>query len=323
MSRSRGARSGVRASSSLALCAALATALPAVGGCYIDTQRHPEPMRTLPEGLGRGSLDEYPEGPEEVLVIRHSDPVRLRAPGQARSVPLTFYRKNERVNAGAWASCGAGGRLEVLWPSGTSVVLFGEGTGVVGSPSRGEPTFILKDLEHVTLNLHPEDRIELVGGAILIAESGPFVLEHVREEVLRVRNRSKEVGRVAYRDEIFDLDPGHVLDLPLLPDGGTAPFQPDPGFQVLGAPGHEIEVRGSITILDEDAAAGTTRVRADGEHELRAFGARLRLDAGDEVSFAPVGYDSSRTAAGESGVDPKNNPGTGAEPPANGGDDGE
>ena len=305
------------------LGSALALATVALAsGCYIDTQRHPQPMATSPADLGPGSLEEYPEGPEEVLIVRHSDPVRVRPPGRAQSIPLTFYRKNERANAGAWASCGAGGRMEVLWPSGTSIVLFGEGTGVVGSPSRGEPTFVLKNLSHVTLNLHPEDRVELMGGAILMAESGPFVLEHVREEILRVRNRSKAVGRLAYRDEIFDLDPGHVIDLPLL-SAGTGPFQPDPGFQVLGPPGHEIEVRGSVEVVEEDLAEGETRVRATGEHELRAFGTRIRLDPGDEVLFAPVGSGTpppaqsygTRDSAGEAEGDAEEDSGAGDSAP--------
>lgn len=276
--------------------AALGLALLASSGCYIDTQRHPRPMTMSAEVLGPGSLDRYPPGPEEVLILRHSDPVRVRHAGRPQSTALTFYRKTERAKAGTWASCGAGGRLEVLWPNGTSIVLFGAGCGVVGSPSRGEPTFILQDAEHVTLNLHPDDRIQLMGGGILIFESGPIVVEHLRDEIIRIRNRSTGVGRVAYRDEVFDLDPGHLIDLPLL-SAGASPFLPDPGFQVLGTPGQQIEVRGSIEVLDEDLVHGQTRVRATGDHELRAFGARFRLDVGDEVLFAPIGQIPPETGA--------------------------
>jgi hypothetical protein len=271
-------------------------------GCYIDTQRHPRPMGT-PEGpLPPGSIDQYPPGPEEVLIVRHSDPVQIRHAGRAQSTPLTFYRKTERARAGSWASCGSGGRLEVLWPNGTSIVLFGEGCGVIGSPSRGEPTFILQHAEHVTLNMHPDDRVQLMGGAVLLFESGPIVIEHVQRQIVRIRNRSTGVGRVAYRDQVFDLDPGHLIDLPLL-SAGSSPFQPDPGFQVLGAPGLQIEVRGEVEVLDEDLALGETRVRATGDHELRAFGARFRLNVGDELLFAPVGH-VAPTPAGEDDSSP-------------------
>ena len=284
--RERSSAGGPRA---MAKGGVLLAGLLAASGCYIDTQRHPNPMYF--EGdLPEGSQFQYAEGPEEVLIVRHSDPVALRPPGEAQSFPLTFYRKTTRTNAGSWVSCGAGGRLEVLWPNGTSIVLFGAGAGVVGSPSVGEPTFLFKTVDRATLHMKEGDRVELIGGSILIAESGPFVLEKAHDEILRVRNRSKSVGRLAFRDEVFDLDPGHVVDLPLL-SAGAQPFQSDPGFQVLGPPAAEVEVRGDVEV-SEDARGGATRVRATGEQELRALGLRIRLDPGDEAVFAPLGSEA-------------------------------
>ena len=64
-----------------------------------------------------------------------------------------------RINAGSWVFSGAGGRLEVLWPSGTSVVLFGSCTGVVGSESLGESTFYFQEIERVSVIMTEGDRL--------------------------------------------------------------------------------------------------------------------------------------------------------------------
>ena len=107
-------------------------------GCYIRTQRFPEPMQATVDPLPPGTQDLYPEGPEEALVIRHADPVQIRPAGLSSSFPLPFYDKQARVNSGSWVFSGAGGRVEVLWPTSSSLVLFGKCTGVIGSPSSSE-----------------------------------------------------------------------------------------------------------------------------------------------------------------------------------------
>jgi len=43
-----------------------------------------------------------------------------------------------RVHAGSEVSSAPGGRIEVLWSNGNSIVLFDGGAGVVGSPSKGQ-----------------------------------------------------------------------------------------------------------------------------------------------------------------------------------------
>ncbi len=264
----------------------------ASSACYIDTQRHPGPMRELVDPLPPGSLDDYPTGSEEVLIVRHADPVLVRAAGLAGGVPLPFYRKSARVNSGSWLFVEAGGRAEVIWPSGASVVLFDQGTGVVSSPARGEPLFIFQELTRATLRLIEGDRVELLGGAILIGGTGPFVLEHENfSEILRVRNRSKSTARIAFRSALFDLDPGHVIDLPLLTSGGD-PLQIDPDFQTVTSGVTEIQVRGEFQMLPADTPNHAS-VRAIGEHEFRGQGVRVRLDRGEEVTFLPLGEPSA------------------------------
>lgn len=260
---------------------ALVLAVLCTSSCYVPTQRLPRPMSSRYNPLPAGARDQYPQGQEEVLIIRHADPVQVRPAGIASSYPMRFYDKQERVNSGSWVFSGAGGRAEVLWPSGASVVFFGRGTGIVGSPSRGEPTFLLRECERASISLKTDDRVELLGGALLIAESGPFIVEQEGREILRIRNRSKGTGRVAYREQIFDLDPGHVLDLPLL-GVGTAPVQVDPAFETLSGSGVTVDVRGDVEAVEDNRGL---RLRASGNHEMRAQGIRVRLDEGEEVLF--------------------------------------
>jgi len=256
----------------------------ATGGCYLQTQRFPGPMEALADPLPPGTLNEYPPGPEEVLVVRHADPVQVRPAGQAAPHPLPFYNKQARVNAGSWVYSGAGGRVEVLWPSGSSIVLYGRSTGAVGSSSRGDPLFFFREIERAQLNLTEGDRVELLGGAILLAEAGPFVIEHPSSEILRIRNRSKRPGRVAFRTAIFDIDPGEVLDLPLLGAGGE-PRPADPSFQTIDLGGWTMDVRGDVEV---DRVPGGGRARAGGEQEIRAAGVRVRLDPGEAALFTDL-----------------------------------
>ena len=82
---------------------ALAALAPA---CFVNTQRLPSPMESTLEPLPPGTIDLYPEGPEEVLVLRLADPARVRPAGLPSSYPLRFYRKQVRLNAGSWVECG-------------------------------------------------------------------------------------------------------------------------------------------------------------------------------------------------------------------------
>lgn len=280
-------------------------------GCYIKTQRMPAPMESTRNPLPAGSLDLYPPGPEEVVVVRHADPVQIRPAGLSSSFPLPFYDKQARLNSGSWIFCGAGGRAEILWPSGGTVLLFDSCTGVIGSNSRGEPRFIFRAVERARIILREGERIALLGGALLTVEdgfddaeltAGPFVIEHHRAEIMRLTNRGKRTGRLYFREEVFDIDPGHVIDIPLLEAGGS-PLQVDPGFQTL--PGG-LETRGQVELVDD---ASGTRLRAVGEHELRGRGVRLRLDVGEEAVF--MGLDAgSAPSKGATSKPATDEPGT-------------
>ena len=106
-------------------------------------------MEPTADPLPLGTMGQHPVGPEEVLVVRIADPVHVRRPGEASSYPLHFYSKQSRMNAGTWVFSGSGGRLEVLYPENTSIMLYGLGSGVVGSESRGEPIFFFRELDRV------------------------------------------------------------------------------------------------------------------------------------------------------------------------------
>ena len=260
--------------------------LPLLTGCWIDTQRHPGPMIAEEGPLPPGSADQFEAGPEEVIVTRLADPVFVRRPQEASSFPLYHYRKQERLNAGSWVFAGAGGRVEVLYPGGTSVMLLGHGAGVVGSESRGEPLFFFEEVDRAVLHLGEDEQVRLLGGAVLTANGGPVALERQEDDVLRVINRSLKTCWVAYREEVLQLDPAEVVDLPLL-DGGTGPLASPEGFKRLrvGDDGPPVDVRGDV---EASVEPGATRLRASGEHEVLALGLRLRLDPGDEVVLSTL-----------------------------------
>jgi len=241
-------------------------------------------MAATEEPLPPGTTGLYPAGPEEVLVTRLADPVFLRRPGEASSYPLYHYRKQARVNAGSWIFCGAGGRVSVLYPDNTEVILSGLGSGVVGSESRGEPIFFLLQCDRASVTLQPGQQLRLLGGAVLSADSGPIAIERLLDEVLRVSNRSLGAARIAYRDQVFLLDPSQMIHLPLL-QTGSAPSEPEEGYQTLWAAGQHLRVRGEVETVDDSRGV---RLRALGEHDLAGFGLRVRLDPGDEVLFSDL-----------------------------------
>lgn len=267
-------------------CLVLAIA-PACAGFHRwpwgTTQRAPAPMKNDVNPLPPGDSERLPPGPEEVLVLRHADPVQVRPAGLTASFPLSFYNKSLRVNAGSGVSSAPGGRVEVLWPGGNSIVLFGRSSGVVGSPSRGEPAFLIRQVERAQIDFNADEQVELLGGARLSASTGPFILDHVRFDILRVKNQSKGPGRISFREALLTLDPGQVVDLPLLASG-AAPVQSDPGLQQTGGAGFRVAWSGQVDVEPEE---GAVRVRALGEHELVGLGLHVRMLRDEEALFLP------------------------------------
>jgi hypothetical protein len=270
-------------------CAVSLLALALGPGCYMGTQRFPGVLEPTVDPLPRGTLELYEPGPEEALVVRHADSVFVRVAGSTVPRSLQFHDKRERVSAGSWVLTGSNGKVEVLLAGGARVELTGVGSGSIGSESRREPLFRLRDVSRATLSASETGELaqfELPGGARLATDAGPFVLERLGEDIVRLRNRSLGVGRVAYRDVLFDLAPGEVVDL-ALPPSGTAPFQRDPGFRTLPTDDRTpLEVRGEVEVLQAETGA---RLRATGPHEILAHGLVLRLDEGDEVFFHGLG----------------------------------
>jgi hypothetical protein len=156
-----------------------------------------------------------------VRVLRHADPVHVRMADSAGSVPMSFRRKELRVPAGSGVACSDGGRAEVLWGNGTSMILSGRSDGIVGSPSRGEPSFVLRDIEQVRFDPTTEDLYELMGGAMLRVRDGPVRVTRVRPDVLRVSNEAKHAAQITFLGETIVLDPGHAVDLPILSTHGA------------------------------------------------------------------------------------------------------
>ena len=201
--------------------------LAALGGAACSPQRLPSPMAPATVPLPPGESGLVAPGPQQVDVMRHADPVRIRRPGAPGAFTLPFYDKDVRLGAGGWVETGAGGRAEVTWPGrSTSAWISDSGVAVVGEPSRDEPVLLFLDVERARLILNDGERVQLMGGALLSGseegESGPFLIERKGPEIVRVRNQSKTIATVAYRDATIALSPGQIADLPLL-EGGTSP----------------------------------------------------------------------------------------------------
>ena len=268
--------------------------LPGCGGIWRwpwgMTQRWPGPMESLADPLPPGDRALYQEGPETLTILRHADPCQVRPAGYASSFPLTFHKKQLKVHSGSCVYAAPGGRIEVLWPNGTSITLSGRGAGIIGSKSRGEPAFIFQQVDRASIQLQERDAVELVGGARLTAEGGPYLLELLETDLVRLKNQSKGPGDVAYRSSVFHLDPGQIVDLPL----GTTPGTPRPesgDWQSASAAGLSIEWQGALERFDEPDTLG---LRALGEHEIRALGLRVRLERDEEVRFQPLGEPAAK-----------------------------
>jgi hypothetical protein len=261
----------------------LALVAATTAGCAMrSTQRWPPPMDARGDPLPPGDSAAHLPGPEEVSIIRHADPVQVRPAGAASGHPLAFYDKRARLTAGGAVIVSPGGRAEVLWPGGTSIVLFGEAVGWIGSPSRGEPKFELQEVERARLDLQQGDQVRLVGGSVLTGASGPYLIEHRPDATLFVHNQSKGPVQLAFREEVFDLGPGQAVLVPLLSSGG-APFVDDPDLQRFSGSAFNVRLLGELDVAETDG--GAVRVAATAEGEARALGVRVRLAPGDEVVF--------------------------------------
>ncbi|MCI0546129.1 MAG: hypothetical protein L0027_02465 [Candidatus Rokubacteria bacterium] len=249
-----------------------------LAGC--NTQRYPGPMPPLVDPLPRGEIPPPPYGPQEILVFRLSDPVLVRRAGEASAYPLAVYEKRDRLKSGSSVLCAAGGRCELLWPNdASSVLVFDDGMLDLGEPSRDEPLVSFRTLTRARLDLTPEDRVALMGGAVLRGDpedrSGPFLVERTRGDLLKVTNQSKRECTLAFREEELVLSPGEVLSLPLLHAGG-APAPRDPDEQSRTVSGREVFVVGEVA---EDGAG----LRAVGSAVVRDRGVVVRLGNGESV----------------------------------------
>jgi hypothetical protein len=273
----------------------LLCALSTSGCTWLSTQRWPAPQSRDPKTLPPGLASRYAEGPEQVKVQRHADPVRILAPGALTTYPLSFYNRTLRASAGTAVVTWTGGRAEILWPSGASVVLFDSCIGWIGSPSRGEPTIDFIELTRAQLMLQPGDQVRLLGGAMLTGSSGPYVLERVLDDVQRVINQSKGSVTVAFRDATFELGPGQKVDLPLLSGGGD-PRLAETGLRSYAVGRFRIGVGGDVQPAIGD---GRAWVSADHELALRGLGVRVQLAPGEQAEFAdlaaPAGEPPSST----------------------------
>jgi hypothetical protein len=267
-----------------AICAALAAVLT-LGGCAArETQRWPGPMRATQSPLPPGDAQNHPAGPEEVSVLRHADPVQVRPAGALRGYPLSFFDKRARLTAGGAVVLSPGGRAEVLWPDGASVMVAGETIGWVGSPSRGEPLFEFQELDRARIELREGAEVRLLGGAILSGASGPYLLHHDADETLAIQNQSKAPLSISFREERIELAPGQTLKVPLLSSGG-APFGEDAEFARFQGPGFALRMVGEPACTEVGERV-EIQAAAERDADIRTFGVRVKLPAGERATFS-------------------------------------
>jgi len=271
----------------------LVAALGALVAAGCSSQLWAPPIESTVDPLPPGAMTRWVEGPEEVTVVRHASPVKVRPASLRGGIPLPFYEKTQRVRAGSGVIVDAGGRAEVVWTTGTSILINGPAVGVVGSPSRGEEVFRFEDLGRARLYLTSGDQVRLVGGAHLVGSSGPYLLERVRDEIIRVRNQSKEPLRVAFRTADFEIGPGQQVELPLVSTGGE-PIAGFESYRTITGPGFGVDVRGTVERLPGD---GAVRLRAEGEHAVEGLGVRIELGAGEEAELSDLAPSGARDDA--------------------------
>jgi len=256
----------------------------ALGACVTPhLQRVPGPI-PLPEEPSAGAPIASSAPP--ITVQRSSDPVWIRHPGERGDILMPFYRKRERVPVGSLVRTGAGGRAELLWsPDASALALFDEGRVTVGDPDRDQPMLRFHSVTRALLTMTPEDRVELVGGALLAGDplevTGPILLERAPRAILRVTNQSKRVLTIAYRTERLELGPGESIDLPILESGAMPLAAPAP--EHVDGPGFGLslsgraERRSSSTGLELEALEPTW---------VEALGVGVQLEPGQHARFS-------------------------------------
>ncbi len=240
-------------------------------------------MRASADPLPPGDTSLHRPGPEQVTVIRHADPVQIRPAGALSGRPMEFFDKTAQVNAGGAVIVAPGGRAEVLWPSGASVVILGEGVAWVGSPSRGEPILQFDELERARLDLREGDSVRLLGGALLSGAGGPYVLEHTADGVVSVHNQSTAGVSLAFREEQFELNPNQTVRIPQLSSGG-APFVDDPALRRVDGEGVTVRLSGPLECRDEGGALEVS-APSGAEGHVRGLGVRVNVSPGARVRF--------------------------------------
>lgn len=274
-------------------------------GC-VRTQKWPGPMQAEVDPLPPGDADLHLPGPEEVTVVRHADPVKIRPAGTASGIPMTFYNKRTRMRSGGQVVVSPGGRAEVLWPGGTSIVMFGRGVGWIGAPSRGEAIFDFREIERARLELHEGDQVRLLGGALLSGASGPYLLERTAAGTLWIHNQSRGQVAIAFRDDAFELGPGQAVYLPLLSSSGD-PFGSDQALRKVSGPGFSVAVHGDFEPVEDETGVRLRGGPGVSEREAHGLGVRVQVGAGEVVRFG--GLESNGSGASD-GADADGGPAT-------------
>ncbi|MEZ5977127.1 MAG: hypothetical protein R3F34_02790 [Planctomycetota bacterium] len=199
--------------------AAVALALVALaGGC--QTQQWVPPMTASVDPLPPGE-NAVARGLDEVLVVRHSDPVAVRDPGSVGQVPVTYREKRRRVAGGGAIHVGSSGRAEVRWPGEDTEILLVESCSLrVGVRERGEPIAVLRDPSRARIVLGGGSHLRLEGFCDVIAPegipSGPLRLERPRVDLLRFYNSGKRAVRLDVGGAPVVVGASQSIDLPQL-----------------------------------------------------------------------------------------------------------
>lgn len=272
----------------------------ALASAACSTQRVPPPMERPAGLLPAGNGADYIPGPQEVVVLRHGDPVSVRRPGAVAGFPLSFHQNRLRIGSGGWVLAGVGGRAEVLWPGTTAAIqLYDNSAAMIGEPSRAEPILRLHTSTYARMSLTPGDRVALVGGAELLGAdaaeygpnitAGPFEFKTVAPDRISIGNNGSTIAQVTFLDEALSLGPGEVIELPILPGGasperipfGRTPLAVEPGF--VGPPPM------ALGDLEAIPRAGSLALRANESAQVEALGVSVDLKAGEQVIFTPSG----------------------------------
>ncbi len=254
------------------------------------TQRWIGPMEPNSWPLPPGAGTDYVPGLEEVVAVRHSDPVAVRRAGENSTFPLDSLNRRERLRSGAWVVTRAGGHAEVFWPlQGTSILFHEEGALRIGEQSRGEPCASFERITRATVKLSPGSRVALPTGAELSGdaarESGPYSLEARYPNLLRISNDSKETAYVSYRREVLPLGPGQSVDLALLAVG-TGPVDVPPGGRRFLAGQVAVDLEGSAEV--REVGPGVV-IESKDTGRVRGLGVEVELNLDRAALFLPLG----------------------------------